>query len=149
MSANPYASGRTSAAAADPTLPLYDAQSVALATFLGSPAAGGVVLAINNARLGRIPQAVACVAAGLAATLGLMGIYFILPISVPLPISTLFNLGIAFGMKHIARELHGNDLVAHLNAGRRIASRWGAAGIGVLTSFLLVAVVAAILLTIA
>ncbi len=69
---------------------LHTANGVALATFLGAPLGGALVLADNERRLGRTGTAALTVVLGLVATALLIGVAFLLPaIGSPIPIVSI------------------------------------------------------------
>jgi hypothetical protein len=120
------------AAAAYPAPPgyrLYSVNAVALATFLGSPLAGAVVMAINYARLGRGGSARMAVVLGLIGTAAVFAIAFVLPDKVPNVVIWLPQL---LGMQAIAKALQGPAIEDHARRDGRAASNWKAAGIGML-----------------
>src|SRR5690349_2588639 len=67
------------APAPPPSYRLYDRYAVALATFLGTPAAGGVLLAMNYRRLGRPERALLSVVLAILATALLIAVGLVLP----------------------------------------------------------------------
>lgn len=108
---------------------LYTSRHVALATFLGTPLGGCVLMALNEQRLGRARAAITTVLAGLVATGFLLTIGFVVPDNVPtFPIS----IGSLFVMAAVARARQGAAVAQHVAAGGKPASGWAAAGIGVL-----------------
>jgi serine/threonine protein kinase len=105
---------------------LFDTASVTLATFLGSPFAGTVLMAHNYRRLGKRGHAIAALAAGLAATVGSGLLTNVLPPAV------VFVLGIVMLviLSVVARQIQGPAVAEHVRQGSRRGSRWAAAGIG-------------------
>ena len=108
---------------------LYDFRGVSIATVLGSPAAGSVLLAMNYRRLGRSGEAVASVVLGILGTLAIMVLAYLLPTKTP---SVLFWLPPIYVMTLLSKSLQGPAIAAHTSAGGRLASRWKAAGVGVI-----------------
>lgn len=104
---------------------LFDAPSVAIAAFLGSPVAGGTIMAINFSRTGQSQQALIAVAGTLALTVAMV------LLQTPKVISLAVSLGVAFALSTVAERLQGPAIAAHRQRGGRIVSRWAAAGIGV------------------
>lgn len=109
---------------------LYTSKHVALATFLGTPLGGAVLMALNERRLGRANAAITTLLSGLVATGFLFTIGFALPESIP-----RFPISIApiFVMAGIARSRQGALVAQHFAANGKQGSGWAAAGIGVLS----------------
>lgn len=112
--------------------PLYTPNQVALATFLGTPLGGFVLMALNERRLGRTSVAVKTILLGVLATAVLLGLSFMLPDNFP---SFPIPLASVVGMRAIAQSRHGALLAGHFSAGGRRASGWAAAGLGLLALF--------------
>ena len=110
---------------------LHSGYSVLIATFLGSPMAGCIVMAINFFRLGMKRQGWLTLLGGLGAT----GLLIAAACAVP---DSWHGSNIAFlalqmgGMSFAANKLQGGILKEHTDAGGVLASRWKAAGIGLL-----------------
>src|SRR5580698_2710833 len=87
--------GAIPVAAPAPAYALYDARSVALATFLGSPVAGGALMAMNYKRLGQTGKGV------LAAVLCLLltGLVILVGWNIPKGVSLPIALALMFGMQ--------------------------------------------------
>lgn len=118
--------------------PVYTPNQIALATFVGSPFAGTVLLALNERRLGRARLALPTLLVGFFASAALVGIGAVLPDGVP---TMPFALVGIFGMRGVA-HLRQQALVAeHLARGGRKGSGWTAFGIGVLGMIAVLAVV--------
>lgn len=94
---------------------LYSAWQIALATWLGSPAAGSLLLARNYEVLEKDRYARQMLAAGVAATLLLLAIAFVLPENFPGGRS--FALVSGFVMYQVAKQLQGAAFYEHLRAG--------------------------------
>jgi hypothetical protein len=133
---NPYAApqvqGVYEPAAQGPTrldAPLYTSKHVALATFLGTPFGGAVILALNEHRLGRAGAALKSLLGGVVATGFLLTIGLVVPQGVPtLPLS----IGSLVVMSQIAKSRQGAVVAQHFAAGGKRGSGWAAAGIGIL-----------------
>jgi hypothetical protein len=106
---------------------LYSPGDVALATFLGAPAAGGVVLALNYRKWGQKPLAAATVAVGLVVTAILGWLAWIVPSYIP---SVVFLAPQVIGGYFVAKWLQGPRFDAHVAAGGPKASTGRAALIG-------------------
>ncbi len=108
---------------------LYTSRHVALATFLGTPLGGAVLLALNEHRIGRTKAAATTLMAGVVATGFLLTLGMILPENIPtFPIS----LGSLFIMSAIAKARQRTFVEQHVAAGGKRGSAWAAAGIGIL-----------------
>lgn len=108
---------------------LYTPNHVALATFLGTPFGGAVLMALNEVRRSRRTQAVYVVLGGLAGTGVLFAIGYLLPDGFP---SFPIGIGSLLAMGAIARSQQGALVHRHLAAGGKRGSGWLAAGIGIL-----------------
>jgi len=108
-----------------PRYSLFDARSVFLAAFLGSPVAGAAVMAINDRRLNRSKRAIATVILGIFATIAaaVLGSYF--------PAAGMaVAIGTALVTKAVAQSLQGKVVEQHVAQGGMLGSRWAAAGVG-------------------
>lgn len=101
--------------------------SMMLAAFLGSPAAGGVLLAINYVRLGRATAAALWGIVLLLITCAIFWAAMELPDEVP---GAMFFVPQLVIMYVIANSLQGKLITAHQRSGGRMISNWAAAGIG-------------------
>jgi hypothetical protein len=101
-----------------------------LATFLGSPLAGSILLAINEKRLGRPNGIIGALALGFGLSVLVFGLAFVLPDNFPgLPLS-LLGMG---ALRGVAQWSQAEAVTRHLQWGGRKGSGWAAAGIGLLT----------------
>jgi hypothetical protein len=115
---------------------LYTSRHVALATFLGTPLGGAVLMALNESRIGRAGAAIKTLLAGLVATGFLLTLGLVLPPNIPtFPIA----IGSVVVMSSIAKARQAADVAQHFAAGGKHGSGWAAAGIGILS--LLVALI--------
>lgn len=110
---------------------LYTPNHVGLATFLGSPFGGAVIMAINEHRIGRTGAAVKTVLAGLVGTGLLVTVASLLPDGVP---RFPFSIGPLLLMGAIARSRQDAFVRHHHAMGGRRGSGWAAAGIGLLSA---------------
>ena len=110
---------------------LYAPNLVGLATFLGSPFGGSVIMAINEHRVGRTRAAVKTVVAGFVGTGLLFALAALLPTGVP---RFPFSLGPLLLMMFIARTRQDAFVRQHHARGGKRGSGWTAAGIGLLSS---------------
>ncbi len=144
---NPYAAPMAAAAPAHEvsgTLPLakrldaalYAPNLVGLATFLGSPFGGSVIMAINEHRVGRTSAAVKTLVAGFVGTGLLFALAMLLPASVPrFPVS----VGPLLLMTFLAKSRQDAFVRQHQAMGGKRGSGWAAAGIGLLSSVVVLA----------
>ena len=114
------------------TSALYTPGHVSLATFLGSPLGGAILMAINEHRAQRKGRAVKTLLAGIVGTVLLLGIGIAIPDGVPTFPIGLLSLVL---MGATARHTQGPLVDRHLAMGGRRASGWAAAGIGLLSAF--------------
>ncbi len=109
-----------------PTYTLFDANAVAGATFLGTPVAGGSLMALNYSRLGQGLKAVIALFVTLAVTALAILIGWYLPHGTSFPI----GLALLFAMRWGAQHLQGSAVKDHVQRGGRLASRGVAFGLG-------------------
>jgi hypothetical protein len=112
-----------------PTYKMYSAGQVALATFLGGPMGGAILLGLNYRRLGQpgrlwIALVLATVATGALIAIGVL--FPSLP-GISLPIGSIF------AMSAVAQSLQGDAYAKHIASGGKQASSWRAAGVSILT----------------
>lgn len=120
----------TQPAAGYPQPPVYRIHSpgsVLLATTLGSPAAAGVVLALNYWKWGQKSAAAGAVAAGFAIAAIVGWLAWILPVDIPTPVFVLPQLLLGWV---VAKRLQQRRFEAHIALGGLKASNWIGAGIG-------------------
>jgi len=98
-----------------------------LATFLGSPVAGTLILALNYQKLGRSGAAVLSVIVGVLATILILALALMLPAKTP---NALFIIPQIAVMAALAKSLQGPAVERHKQLGGKIASMWVSAGIG-------------------
>jgi hypothetical protein len=120
-----------------PTYALYTPGQVSLATFFGSPLAGGWVMATNERRLGRRSRSTWTLIGTFLGTLVLLGV----AITVMSAGGSFLGLISVFVMHAIAKATQGELVESHLARGGRHASSWAAFGLGLL-GLLVVVVVA-------
>jgi hypothetical protein len=99
-----------------------------LATFLGSPLAGSIILALNYHRLGRAGAAWLSLLFGLLSTVGLMTLGFLLPEGVTLLPALVFLVA----MHVLARALQQKPYEEHVDRGGPTAGAGSAVGVGLL-----------------
>ena len=106
----------------------FDSRAVMLASFLGSPPAGGVLMAVNYFHLGRRLSAIFIVMVALTVTAGLI---YLMPDSPRFSVATVllpFLLAAVTGL--IAERLQENDFKEHVKQGGRKGSLWIASAVG-------------------
>jgi hypothetical protein len=109
-----------------PAYTLFDAQSVALATFFGTPAAGATLMAVNDKRLGKMGRGIGVLVLSILATVAIVAAGWKLSSTVTTPIA----LALIFAMQFLAKGLQGNALQEHVARGGKLASKWAAFGVG-------------------
>jgi hypothetical protein len=131
---SPYAPPATAPFGAAPAIGLpganvvlYKPSHVALATFLGTPLGGSIVLALNERRLGRKQSAVIALLVGVVTAAALVGLAFALPKNVP---GAPLGIAAIVAMRFWAQKRQAAVVSAHHTAGGKIGSAWAAAGIG-------------------
>ncbi len=113
-----------------PPYKLFNAGAVTLASFLGAPLAGAVLMAINFRRMDRKSAANISVACGIGGTAVLVGIYSILPDRIP---TLVYAVPPLIVMNSLAKYFQGDELQLHAGRRGRMDSLWTAAGIGLLS----------------
>lgn len=111
-----------------PEYKLFSPGQATWATFLGSPIAGSVVLALNYARLGNRRAAWMAIIVGLVVSVIVLWIAAILPDSSP---NSVLSGGYTLCLYMLAKSLQGNLVRRHLAIGGQQASSWMATGIGI------------------
>jgi hypothetical protein len=128
-----------------PPYQLYSQGAVALAAFLGSFAAGAVLLALNFLRVGKAGAAYGILAAGLLVQGAIFAVAMVLPEDAP---SFLFAIGqtaLAYGL---AVGLQRQILERHQSQGGQVASLWWAVGISLVVAIVVFALFIGVLLLI-
>jgi hypothetical protein len=112
-----------------PPYTLYSTTAVVVATFVGSRIAGGIVLAIDLARIGEKREAWQGIAMTAVGTALLLLLSNRLPANAPVAWLALPVVGVMYA---VARSVLTRPLVEHAAADGQQASTWGAAGTGAL-----------------
>ena len=86
---------------------LFSVGQIVLATFLGMPIAGCLLLALNYRELGKIAAAWQSLAAGVASTILLLFVAFWLPENFP---NMALPVAYCFGMRQIVKHLQGGAI---------------------------------------
>lgn len=142
---NPYAAPTArveppAEAAAESSRPLFKLGGIGLATFIGSPIAGGILIGLNERAIDRPGRFWPAVGMAVAATAGFMLLAFLLPEQVP---AVVFTIAQVFAMTAIARHWQGKPIDARIAAGLPMRSNWAAFGIGLLVLLGLLLLIAA------
>lgn len=116
-----------------PRYRLFSLGSVMLATALGSPWAGGIVMAVNYQRLGRVGAAIHAFVWTLLFSTALIMLAVLLPDEIYIPTASYILVQIG-GMYYVAKSYQGAILEEHRQRDGMLASAWGAAGIGFLVA---------------
>jgi hypothetical protein len=125
---------------------LYSLRSIGLATFLGSPIAGGVVMAVNYRRLDRLGAAIQAVVWSTAFTVAMLACVMFQPDDLKISKGVYMVLQVS-AMYYAGKQWQGPLIETHQRLGGRMISAWGAAGIGLLTAmFLLGAIFGVVML---
>jgi hypothetical protein len=112
-----------------PTYQLYSPGQVTLATLLGTPVAGAILMASNYRGLGDPKQARSILIGGAIFTAALIILAFVLPEDFP---GVSLAVPSVVAMHVVAKKVQGPAYDEHLRKGGEKASGWQAAGIGVL-----------------
>ena len=123
---NPYAFATSSSEEQIPTYKLYDSGAVALASFLGGPVPGTILMALNYRRLKRPNHAILAGLAGVGALLGGVLLGNLLPHGAAGGLA----IGLSAGTWRAAQALQGPDIDRHVNNGGQLGSKWVGTGIG-------------------
>lgn len=103
----------------DLTGKLFSVWQITLATFLGTPLAGSLLLARNYQVLGKSGAAWKSFAGGVVSTIILMLIAFWLPENFP---NAVLPVAYCFGMRQLVEYLQGDVISHHLKSGGRQGS---------------------------
>lgn len=123
--------------------PLYSLGGIGLATFIGTPLAGAWLLAHNLQLLGQAHRVAMVWGISVVLLLVTLVLAFVLPEEVPaLP----FAIAQLMAMIMLAKHLLEFDIREHLEAGGVFLSNWRAAGIGLLFTLGLAALMFAVLM---
>ncbi len=116
--------------------PLYSVWAVVLATFLGSPLAGGVLLSMNCRRLSQ-PRAVRDVFLWTGMlTVGSLLLSRLIPQEQRMLEALLVGLQV-FVMYFLTTRLQGRAIALHIQQGGELASYWSAIAIGIVCGIVL------------
>lgn len=126
---NPFQTPQADLQVASSQAPLYRLAAVGLATFLGTPLAGAWLLAHNLKLLGQANRVAMVWAVAVALLVATLGLAFVVPEEVP---AMPFAIAQLFAMMAFAKHLLEADIKRHTEAGGAFLSNWRAAGIGLL-----------------
>jgi TonB family protein len=122
---------------------LYSPLQVAIATFIGAPIAGGILLSANYRALGSIAPSRWAIASGFFSTAALFFIASLLPHNFPhVLIPGLYTAA----ARYLTEQFQGADLAAHARGGGALHSIWRAAGIGIACLVAILLVIVAVIL---
>jgi hypothetical protein len=124
-----------------PDYVLHPLRGAVLATFLGTPTAAGIVLAINFARVGRTTAAWNSVAIGFLSTVAVIAVALLVPDNWHIP-AMVYQIPILWGVFTVASQVQGPMVREHAARGGQFASLWGSAGIGIACGVVIAAAVA-------
>lgn len=115
-------------ALAAPAYKLFDRLSIYIATFLGSPIVGSILIGRNYSHLGQKSKARWAVIIGIVGTIAAVVVVYRLPQS----ISSVAAIVLVVVTGSLAESLQGAAIKEHLRRGGALASRWLAAGAGLI-----------------
>lgn len=126
-----------------PSYKLYSVGSAVIATLVGSPLGGALILALNYRRHREPRNARLALTIGAFATVALFTAAALVPDDVHLP-RNLFVWPQVIAAYFLADALQGDRIITHKTEGGRFESRWKAAGLGLLCLALVILVVVAV-----
>lgn len=123
-----------------PAAKLFSVRQITLASFLSTPAVGGLLMAHNHRALNKAGRAWRHIAVGAVATILLVIIHSVLLKKSP---GTGLSLGMLIGTYYYAKHLQGEAIANHFRAGGRQVSWWAAvaASVGCTVAVLVLAFV--------
>lgn len=142
---NPYQPPETAVgeeAAPVPGARLYALGGIGLATFVGSPIAGGLLIAANYRALGQPGKAPATLVLFLLASVAVLALALVVPESVPNAAFIVPQLLVTLA---VARWLQGDAIRAHQARGGQMHSNWRAFGWSVLVAVGMLAALVAVM----
>ena len=123
----PLGAGGDAPLAPIPAYTLFDADAVVLATFLGGPLAGSILIAVNYRRLGMGRNGAPILAVGLFVTALALGFGSLMPAAA----SAVVGFGLLLVARSVAKALQGTAVEEHVRNGGYLGSKWAAAGLGI------------------
>lgn len=133
----PNASLLSHIAGETPHYKLYKISGIGLATFFGTPLAGGILLAQNFKSLGNAKQAKLSIAYSLLAAAASIAIAFVLPEGAS---GTGVSVGTLVAMIYISKHLQEETIKHHIEQGGALFSNWQAFGISLLVLLAVLAI---------
>lgn len=110
---------------------LYSTRSILLGTFLGSPLAASILMALNYRRIDKPAAARKALISGAISAAALIVLGFL--IKDHAGIRFALNIAQLVLVYYLAKSFQGTAISGHKEAGGKMASAWGAAGIGILS----------------
>lgn len=110
---------------------LYKVSGVGIATFLGTPIAGGLLMSRNFKRLGNEAAARKTLILSVMGTIAVFVLAFFIPENIDVPGSALAAPQLVL-MIMLTKQLQEKDIKQHEEAGGIMASNWKALGIAML-----------------
>jgi hypothetical protein len=105
---------------------LFSYRAVGVASVLGGPLAGSILMGLNYRRLGNGGAAVKVIVFGILITGLLIWAGWFIPGSW----QRYIGIGLAVAMIYYAKSAQGRLVDQHINMGGKLASMWSAAGVG-------------------
>jgi hypothetical protein len=110
---------------------LYTINQGVLATFLGGPLGGAIIIAQNYKQFGSPQSAKRAIVVGVLATCALVPIVLILPESTP---NAVLPVAYSIAFRLLAERLQGAELKLRIEAGTERQSWWRTLGVSVVTA---------------
>jgi len=107
--------------------PLFDSNAVGIATFFGSPVAGGALMAWNYQRLGETGKAALTIVLAAVVT----GLVVLVGWNLNRGFTTVIGLVLFIAMQRLAKALQGPAVSLHVQDGGRLGSKWTAFWLGI------------------
>lgn len=127
-----------------PEYKLFDRKSVLIASLLGSPVAGAVLMAMNQSRWGERSRALTTVVVAVLATALVSVVGYLTRLDTVIPqYAFIVALTCALIAMQVAHGWQGGAIQRHVEAGGELASRWLAAGVGLALLAVIIAAIAA------
>jgi len=110
---------------------LYSHRSIGIATFLGSPAAGAILIRQNFISLGKEKAGMYALVLGIVVTVGMFILLFMLPDEISSKIPNMALPALYTGLTYaLVEKFQGKEIKAHKEQNGKFYSAWRAAGIG-------------------
>ena len=122
---------------------LYSVRQIILATFLGAPLAGCVLLAQNYRVLGQSTAVLITLLAGGASTALLLALAFVLPDNFP---NMVLPVASCLALRQMAIHLQGERISTHMTLGGKKRSWWIVVAIGAACLVLIFGVILVVVL---